>query len=89
MRTTLTLEDDIERELRDSARRTGRSFKEVLNETLRLGLTSSGSPGRPPRRFRVQPKACGFRVGIDLAKVNQLLDDIEIERTALIALRDR
>jgi hypothetical protein len=33
-----------------------------------------------PRPFRVRPKACGFRAGIDLTKLNQLADDLEIER---------
>jgi hypothetical protein len=72
MRTTLTLDDDIEKELRDSARRDGRALKEVVNETLRRGLNA--------RRFQVNPKACGFRTGIDPAQLNQLLDELEIDR---------
>ncbi|MEK6372865.1 MAG: antitoxin [Acidobacteriota bacterium] len=89
MRTTLTLDDDLEKELRDSARREGRSFKEIVNETLRRGLTAGAPPGRRARRFRVHPKACGFRAGIDLTKLNQLLDELEIERAGLVAIRDR
>ncbi len=89
MRTTLTLDDDIEKELRDSARRTGKSFKETVNETLRRGLVAGASPAHRPQRFRVHPKACGFRAGIDLTKLNQLLDELEIERAGLVAIRDR
>jgi hypothetical protein len=89
MRTTLSLDDDIEKELRNSARREGKSFREIVNETLRRGLTSGPPRGRRTRRFRVFPKACGFRAGIDLTKLNQLIDDFEIERADLVAVRDR
>ena len=78
MRTTLTLDDDVEKELRDEARRSGRQFKEVVNDALRRGLSSGSKPGRHPRRFRVRAKACGFRPGIDLTKLNQLVDELEV-----------
>ncbi len=89
MRTTLTLDDDLARELRDEARRTGRSFKEVVNEAVRRGLSAGPEPGRRPRRFRVRAKACGFRAGIDIMKLNQLVDELEIERAATVVIRDR
>jgi plasmid stability protein len=80
MRTTLTLDDDVEKELRHEARRTGRQFKDVVNEALRRGLASGSKPVRRPRRFRVRPRKCGFRPGIDLTRLNQLVDEIEVER---------
>jgi len=84
MRTTLTLEDDLAGELRETARKTDRSFKDVVNETLRHGLAAGAAPARRGPRFRVHPKACGFRAGIDLAKLNQLVDELEIERAGLL-----
>jgi hypothetical protein len=80
MRTTLTLDDDLIQRLKDIARESGRSFKEVTNEILRRGLSTGDRPGEPQEPFRVVPKACGFKPGIDPRKLNQLYDDLEIER---------
>ena len=41
MRTTLTLDDDIAQRLQAESRRTGRSFKDVINEYLRVALAQS------------------------------------------------
>jgi hypothetical protein len=89
MRTTLTLDDDLAVELQENARRSGRPFKEVVNETLRHGLTAGASPARRVPKFRVRPKACGFRAGVDLTKLNQLVDELEIDRAAALVIRDR
>jgi hypothetical protein len=89
MRTTLTLDDDLAKELQDAARNSGKSFKEIVNETLRHGLVTGASPARRVPRFRVHPKACGFRAGIDITKLNQLVDELEIERAGSLAIRDR
>jgi len=89
MRTTLTLDDGIVRALRDESRRSGRSFKEVVNDTLRRGLGTGSAPGPRPGRFRVKPKACGFQPGIDLRKLNQLVDEMEIDHAGVVVIRDR
>jgi hypothetical protein len=73
MRTTLTIDDELARELQNLARKSGKSFKDVVSDVLRMGLGS-------PQPFRVHPKACGFRAGIDITKLNQVVDDLEIER---------
>ena len=41
MRTTLTLDEDIAQRLQAEARRTGRSFKDIVNEHLRTALAQS------------------------------------------------
>lgn len=89
MRTTLTLDDDVADELRDEARRSGRSFKAVVNDAIRRGLRSGARPGPRPRRFRVRPSACGFRAGIDVTRLNQLVDELEIDRAGVVVIRDR
>jgi predicted transcriptional regulator len=38
MRTTLTIDDQVAEALKDLARRSDRSFEDVVNETLRRGL---------------------------------------------------
>jgi len=79
MRTTLTLDDDLEVQLRDLARRSGESFKQTLNSALRRGLRQGEKPLTSLPRFQVRPKACGFRAGVDPRKLHQLLDELEAE----------
>ena len=40
MRTTLTLDEDVAAKLRAEARRSGRSFRDVVNDAIRRGLAS-------------------------------------------------
>jgi len=79
MRTTLTLDEDLARQLQEMARRTGLSFKEIVNDTLRKGLSRGEKPSAQTPKFTVQPKACGFRSGIDPLRLNQLNDELEME----------
>jgi len=82
MRTTVTLDDDVARDLREAQRQSGRGFKEELNDALRRGLRTGDKPARRHGRFRVRPKACGFQSGVDVARLNQLIDELELERAA-------
>jgi hypothetical protein len=77
MRTTLTLDDDVVRRLRQMAQHSRRSFKEFVNDTLRRGLSVGTRPRAASERFVVRPKACGFGPGIDPLKLNQLVDELE------------
>jgi hypothetical protein len=43
MRTTVTLDPDVERLIRDAMRERDISFKEALNEAARIGLCGKGS----------------------------------------------
>ena len=82
MRTTLTVEDDLVRRLKELARTSGRSFKEVVNETIRRGLSLGEGPAPDLPPFTVRPRKCGFRSGIDPARLNQLYDEMELEEAA-------
>src|SRR5216684_6267138 len=82
MRTTLTLDDDLAGLLKRRARELGLPFKDVVNRTLRAGL---GERARPRRRTapKTIPHVFGFRrPGIDLDKLNQLVDELEAETYA-------
>lgn len=79
MRTTLTLDDELARELRRIARYSGRSFKEVVNSMLRRGLASGEKPEVALPPFRVEARARGFRAGVDVYRLNQVNDELEIE----------
>ena len=81
MRTTLTLEPDVEQLLQQEMRRTNSSMKAVVNNALRLGFGVRGKPPRPPR-FRVEPHAFGFRPGVDRDRLNQIVDEIEADEIA-------
>ena len=77
MRTTVTLDADVERLLKDAVRRSSRSFKEVLNRAVREGLASGSAP-QLRKRFRVEARPMGLRPGIDPGALNSLADDLEI-----------
>ena len=53
----LTLDDRIAQALKEIAQRSNRSFEEVVNETLRAGLTTQGE--RKARRYVVRPASLG------------------------------
>jgi hypothetical protein len=78
MRTTVTLEPDLAKKVKALAHRRGQSFKETLNQLIRRGLMS---PARQDAqaKYTVQPHAGGFRAGIDPGKLNQLVDQLEVE----------
>ncbi len=78
MRTTVTLDRDLERILRETAVRTRRPFKKVLNDLLRAGIEQSTGMGQP-EPFVLKARPMGLRAGYDPAGFNQLADDLEVE----------
>lgn len=87
MRTTLTLDDDLARDLKRLARKTGQPLKELVNEALRAGLRVRVSPSRQP--YRVQPVSLGGVVpGVDLDRALRLADALEDEALATIYSTD-
>ena len=81
MRTTLTLDRDVAARLKSEVRRTGRPLKIVVNEALKRGLGLAGKQGRAPR-FEVQPHAFGVQPGVDLDRLNQLVDELDVAEAA-------
>lgn len=79
MRTTVTLDADVERLLKEAARKSGKSFKEVLNGAVREGLAAHSKP-RPGKPFRVRARNMGLRPGTDPGGLNRLLDDSDFNR---------
>ena len=80
MRTTLTIDDDIAASLKTLARDTGRSFKAVVNDVMRHGLLTGEKPLSQREPSRVESAARGFLPGIDPLKLNQLVDELEVDR---------
>ena len=75
MRTTLSLDDDVARLLDKESRRSGASFKEVVNHFLRLGLTATKRPTHKP--FVVTPRKLGLPAGLSYDNVEPLLEALE------------
>lgn len=76
MRTTLTLDEDVAAKLKAAACRSGRAFRDVVNDTLRRGLLAGASQTRT--RFRVTVRDLGaLRPGLDLDNVGDLLERVE------------
>ena len=78
MRTTVTLDRDVERALRDAMHRSRKSFKATLNDGLRAGL---GGRTLPSKRvpFVVRARPLGLRAGVDPAGFNKLADDLDAD----------
>ena len=76
-RTTLTLDDALERQLRKMAAQRNVSLKALTNDALRQGLAvmAEGGAARP---YRLEPTSMGRPAdGIDLDKANHLANDLE------------
>lgn len=81
MRTTLTLDDRIAKALKTLAHKSGKPFKQVVNETLEKGLTAADT--RKPRTYRLKPVPLGGPLpGVDLDKALMLSAAIEDEEIA-------
>ena len=77
MRTTLTLDDDVAAKLKAESRRQGRSFRDLVNETLRRGLTSR-RPAGPREPFKIKVRDLGnLKPGLSLDNVGDLLEQVE------------
>jgi hypothetical protein len=77
MRTTLTLDDDVAAKLKAESRRTGRPFREVVNETLSRGLVSRRATARQ-RAFTITARDLGdLRPGLSLDNVAELIEQVE------------
>lgn len=77
MRTTLTLEDDVAARLKAEARRSGRPFREIVNDALRRGLATRRADARRPA-FKVNARDLGeLKPGLSLDNVAELLEQVE------------
>jgi plasmid stability protein len=85
VRTTIRIDDDLYREVKERAARSGRTVAAVLEDAVRRGLNVS--EGRTEDRYRVRPTGRGgLRPGIDLGS-NAAVAEIMDESASLDALR--
>ena len=76
MRTTITLDDDVAAKLKEELRRRDGGMKELVNELLRLALSTRREIASS-KPFKVRAKSMGLRPGINLDNIGELLDQIE------------
>ena len=87
MRTTLTIDDHLMRELKEYAHCQGVPLKGAVNQALRLGLGCLGKPS-PQRRYKCRTFAMGDPAGVSLDKALALAAALEDEETVRkLALR--
>ena len=79
MRTTLTLDNDVADYLKEQARLLERPFKQVVNDTLRRGM-SPGIRETPARPYRVRPNHGGFAPGVDPLKIKEMMYEEDDEK---------
>lgn len=78
MRTTLTLDPDVALKLKRTIARRKVTMKQAVNDALRAGLANTDKP--PVVKFKVKPiHTGGFQPGIDPNRLNQLVDELEVE----------
>ncbi len=77
MRTTVTLDADVELLIRRAMERGHKSFKQVLNEAVRRGLRSEEEEAMPA--FVVKARPMRLRSGIDSARLRDLDDELEVK----------
>lgn len=76
MRTTVTLDPDVEAKLKQVMRERGISFKVALNEAVRTGI---GGPTAAARKYRMQTYPLGVLPGVNIDKALMLAGEMEDE----------
>ena len=77
VRTTVTLDPDVDRLLKDEMRRAGLTFRQALNQAIRRALAGNVAAERRP--FKLRAKRLSLRPGLDPAMLQHLEEDLEIE----------
>jgi len=86
MRTTVTLDSDVAAALQRAARERGASFKAVLNDAVRRGLSTE----TVRRVYRTPSRDMGLRPGFDFDKaLTHAAADEDSEILRKLALRKR
>lgn len=73
IRTTVTLDEDVLERLKDESRTRGASFRDTLNDLLRVALAAQA---RPPfkRTLKIKPTKMGVFPGLNYDDVESLIE---------------
>jgi hypothetical protein len=81
MRTTLTIDDDLIREMRKKANDTGSPFKKIVDVALRAGLKEMGK-SRISKPYKCKTYSLGYPPRADLDHALDLVEHLESEEIA-------
>lgn len=77
MRTTLTIDEDVAERLKKEAKKAkNKTFKEIVNETLRRGLLTRETLTKA-KAFRVSSRSLGIRKGLNYDNIGELIEQVE------------
>ena len=77
MRTTITLDEDVEKKLDAEVRqRKGATFKDVVNELLRIGLLTKQEL-KATEPFEVKARQMGVMPGLNYDNTSDLIEHLE------------
>jgi hypothetical protein len=74
VRTTLTIDPDVQKLLQEETQRSRKPFKQIVNEALRRGLTRRDAK---PRKLVLKVHDGRLRPGYDPTSFNALADELE------------
>lgn len=73
IRTTVTLEDDVVARVKGESQSRGASFRDTLNDLLRVALLDAAN--KPRRRtIRIEPAHMGYKPGLNYDSIESLLE---------------
>ena len=73
IRTTVTLDDDVLERVKRESRSRGVSFRDTLNDLLRMALLNLEQKPRC-RTLKIEPTPMGYRAGLNYDNVESLLE---------------
>jgi Arc/MetJ family transcription regulator len=79
MRTTITLDPDVEQLIKTAMREQDITFKDAVNDALRAGFRGSGASR--PRRFKQRTFSMGAEQNVSIVKALQLAGALEDAET--------
>ena len=80
MRTTLTIDDDLMLKIKETARATGKTYKDVINQALRSGLSAVAE--KAPASYSCRTYSLGVPREADLIHALALADAMQDEEIA-------
>ena len=87
MRTTLTIDDCLLRDLKELAHRAGKPLKQVINSALQAGIEEMRHPRTAAKRYKSKTFSLGNPATLNLDKALAIagaLEDEEIARKLVL-----
>jgi hypothetical protein len=77
VRTTLTIDDDVEALLRQRLRASGEPLKQAVNKYLRLGMLAEEKQPSKREPVRIKPSRFGLPKAFHIDSTSELLERLE------------